>query len=110
VKRLLLALVAAGITLIVAEGVLRLGFDRSLLGASAPTADPDAPGLYRPYPHTHVGYVLRADAELAIHDGEIRSDAMGLRRRAGPPPAARVPSCAARSPCRAGTTATRRAS
>ncbi len=45
------------------------------------------PGLYRVHPDPLVGYVLRADAELLVHDGRIRSDALGLRVRPDGPAA-----------------------
>jgi hypothetical protein len=38
-------------------------------------------GLYRTHPDPRVGYALRADAELAIHDVPFRTDDLGLRRR-----------------------------
>jgi lysophospholipase L1-like esterase len=90
-KRFVLALVVAALTLIAAEGVLRLGFDRSLFGASEPAhpqrpppPDPTEPGLYVAHPDPRVGYVLRPDADLAIFDGTIRSNEEGMRQRVGP--------------------------
>jgi len=92
-KRVVLALVAAALTLLAAEGVLRIAFDRSLFVASEipdrpqapPPPDPDKPGLYVAHPDPLVGYVLRPDGDAAIFDGIIHSDALGLRRRPGPP-------------------------
>lgn len=86
-KRLALALGAAALTLLVVQGALVWFLDRSLFGAPSRPAppDPNAPGLYRVDPDPLVGYMLRANEELAILDGTIHSDALGLRRRAGPP-------------------------
>ncbi|HZM00970.1 MAG TPA: hypothetical protein VFD43_12040, partial [Planctomycetota bacterium] len=50
---------------------------RALAGASNP-------GLYRLDADPLVGYTLRADAELTIGNGRIRSDALGLRSRPSP--------------------------
>ena len=94
-KRLLLALLAAGLALVVIEGLYSLSINRSLLrrirdggparpatltGREGPAA-PDTPGLYRVHADPRVGYVLKPDAELAIFEGEIHSDGLGLRRR-----------------------------
>jgi len=45
------------------------------------------PGVYRVHPDPLVGYVLRADTEVEVAGGRVRTDALGLRRRAGPEPA-----------------------
>ena len=110
-KRLLLFVVVAAITLLLAEGLVSALAGRSLLGGRASLvglpggpggadlgggvrdeersrAAAGNPGLYRVHPDPRVGYVLRADAELTIHDGLIRSDDLGLRVRPdGPAPA-----------------------
>jgi len=86
-RRLLLAVAGAALALLAAQGFLSLAFGRSLrdLGArTAPARDPDEPGLYVVDPDPLVGYVLRPNADLAIHDGRIRSDELGLRSRPGP--------------------------
>ena len=99
-KRLLLVLAAAALAVAVVEGVYSLGFDRSLVRralegrASQPVAPTpregpggpaDALGIYRVHPDPRVAYVLRPDAELAIFEGRIHSDELGLRRRPLPP-------------------------
>ncbi len=95
IRRMLAALVAAVLTLLVCEGGLSLagrtlrpgesGVDpevrRRLLEAAA------SQGLYEVHPDPHVGYVLaRNRDDLVLHEGTIRSDEWGLRRRAGPEP------------------------
>ena len=53
----------------------------------APAAEAEALGeIYAPHEDPRVGYVLKPDQDLAIFDGRIHSDALGLRRRPGPPP------------------------
>jgi hypothetical protein len=42
--------------------------------------------IYAPHEDARVGYVLQPERDLAIYDGRIRSDALGLRSRPGPPP------------------------
>ncbi len=103
-KRLLLALGTAMLVLLLAEGFLSLVLQRSLrhpealpfaargpsgpgggLGAATAAGAAAGEGLYRVHPDPRVGYVLRPNAELAIFDGVIHSDALGLRVRPGPP-------------------------
>lgn len=100
--RWLLALGVAALTLVCAEGVASLLLRRSLLRPAAealpaerlpsPT-DRDRhlaalrnPGVYRVHPDPFVGYVLRSDEQLEIAGCPVRSDALGLRVRPGPPP------------------------
>jgi hypothetical protein len=92
-RRLLLALGASVFALLVAEGLLSLAGGpslRTLVGAArrAPPAEAPAQGLYRPATDPRVGYVLRRGPGLAIHDGTIHADELGLRARPGPPPPA----------------------
>ena len=99
-RRTLVALVAAALTLLVCEGLLSWS-GRSLLPDGPGGVDPSvlkrlreaakSQGLYAVHPDPQVGYVLARDRDdLAIHEGRIRSDALGLRRRAGPEPAGDV--------------------
>ncbi|HYN63547.1 MAG TPA: hypothetical protein VES36_03005, partial [Candidatus Limnocylindrales bacterium] len=99
--RWLLALGVAALTLLCAEGGASLLLGRSLLhsgsraapgdGLPAPTdADRRAaalrnPGVYRVHPDPFVSYVLRADEQLEVAGCPVRSDALGLRARPGPP-------------------------
>ncbi|MHC5212365.1 MAG: SGNH/GDSL hydrolase family protein [Planctomycetota bacterium] len=99
-RRLALFLVVAFLTLLAAQGLVALCTGRVLLtlpgvdgpsGVGSTTAEQRlaaarSPGLYRAHPDPLVGYVLRANAELTILGGDIHSDALGLRRRTGPPP------------------------
>jgi len=98
-KSLLVALVLLVLAAFAVEGALSLGGARTLrdriTGVPAEPAPawaelpgrapaPSEPGLYRVHPDPLVNYVLRPDSDLAIHDGQIRSDALGLRARPGP--------------------------
>ncbi len=96
----LLGAVVLGLGLLVAEGVVSLALGRPLLGAErvsevqpAPRGPKDAErfeaaaanaGIYAAHPDPEVGYVLRGEADLAIFDGLISSDELGMRKRAGP--------------------------
>ena len=100
------------LALLVAEGALSLLARRSLteLGPASATRrePPRAPGpgdaatdevaepeaaeglddaIFAAHEDPLVGYVLKPDSELAIYDGAIATDHLGLRRRPGPPPA-----------------------
>jgi hypothetical protein len=44
--------------------------------------------LYTVHDDPLVGYVLLPDADLTIYEGRVRTDALGLRSRPGPPPPA----------------------
>lgn len=102
-QRLILAVVAAGLALALAEGLVSLATDRSLLrlarggGAASTAAAPRSeaerrlasagnPGPYAVHRDPRVGYVLRAEAEVEIHGARLRTDALGLRRRTAPEP------------------------
>ena len=93
---LLVGVLALG--LLAAEGLSSLVRGRSLLRgtaadvARAPATDADRraaalrnPGVYRVHPDPFVSYVLRGDTELEIEGRRVRSDALGLRVRPGPP-------------------------
>ncbi|MHC5212597.1 MAG: hypothetical protein ACYTG2_17935, partial [Planctomycetota bacterium] len=57
--------------------------------AAPPEAPPGGRGdLYTVHDDPLVGYVLWPDTDLAIYEGRIRSDSLGLRRRPGGPPPA----------------------
>ncbi|HEX5011711.1 MAG TPA: hypothetical protein VFY71_15065 [Planctomycetota bacterium] len=85
-KRLLLALAVFVTALLVAEGAASLFLDRSLLRPyHVPGAD--EPGPWLDHPDPLVGYTLRPEASLEILGGRVESDALGMRRRPGPPPA-----------------------
>ncbi|MHC5212213.1 MAG: hypothetical protein ACYTG2_15960 [Planctomycetota bacterium] len=98
-RRLLLVLVVGALTLVVAEGVVSLAKDRSMLHGVRPPkivmrpAPPastlipveDRPGLYSTHADPRVGYVMHAGAELEIYDGRFETDELGLRRRPAPP-------------------------
>jgi hypothetical protein len=102
-RALALALAAVLLALLVTEGLVALATGRALLtlpgadghvarplrrgpsGRASGGAAPDV-GLYQVHPDPLVGYVLSAEADLRILDGTIRSDALGLRARPGPPP------------------------
>lgn len=85
-KRLLLALAVFATALLVAEGASSAFFDRSLLRPyHVPGADDPGPWLDHPDPL--VGYTLRHDASLQILGRRVESDALGMRKRPGPPPA-----------------------
>jgi hypothetical protein len=104
-RRLLLAPLLAAATLLALEGALSLARRPSLVhslprlwGAAAPDeawrplsdeerrrAAAENPGIWRAHPDPRVGYVLRTRSELAVRDGQIRSDGLGLRRRPGEP-------------------------
>ena len=97
-RQLGLGLAATVVALVLAEGLLSLADGPSLRDlvedpASRPASRPpillpQTQGLYRPAPDPRVGYVLRRGEGLAIHEGEIQADALGLRARPGPPPPA----------------------
>lgn len=115
-SKVMLAVLTGGLALLAAEGVVSLATHRSLarrladghagldrLPESPPRAltagDEDRrkaalanPGLYRVHRDPLVGYVLKADADLQILDGRIRSDHLGLRSR----PAGAIPEGAVR--------------
>jgi hypothetical protein len=101
--RWLLAAGTAALALLCAEGGASLLLGRSLLrpgtragpaeGRAAPT-DRDRhlaalrnPGVYRVHPDPFVSYVLRSNEQLEVAGRPVRSDALGLRVRPGPPPA-----------------------
>src|SRR5262245_57323580 len=104
-RRLLAALLVAAVTLLAFEGAVsaagRGSFLRSLPRLWNGGADADAgrplsdeerrraaaenPGIWRAHPDPRVGYVLRSRSDLAVGEGTIRSDGLGLRQRAGPP-------------------------
>jgi hypothetical protein len=98
-RRLLLVLVVGASTLLVAEGVVSLAAERSLLHGVRPPrivmrpAPPastlvpvkDRPGLYSVHADPRVGYVMHAGAELEIFDGSFSTDGLGMRRRPAPP-------------------------
>jgi hypothetical protein len=118
IRRLGLLLGVLLISLLVAEGALSLADRslRELLpGAGGPTglragggrstpahrapagaddaratqADgPQAGAIYALHDDPRVGYVFKPDSELAIFDGVIHTDHLGMRRRPGPPPPA----------------------
>jgi hypothetical protein len=98
-KRLLLLLIVGALVVVVAEGVVSVTKQRSLLRGARPReyvmrpAPPEAtlvpvadrPGLYSVHADPRVGYVMHARAELEIYDGIFRTDELGLRRRPAPP-------------------------
>ena len=98
----LLAVGAAALALLCAEGAASLLLGRSLRGPAAgggtdrpaPTdrdrqlAALQNPGVYRVHPDPFVGYVLRSSTQLELAGAVVRSDALGLRARPGPPPPA----------------------
>ncbi len=104
-RRLLLAPLLAAATLLALEGALSLAGRPSLLlglprlwGGAAldeawrPLSEEERrraaaenPGIWRAHPDPRVGYVLRARSELAVREGQILSDGLGLRRRPGEP-------------------------
>lgn len=104
-RRLLLAPLLAAATLLALEGALALAGRPPLLpslprlwgaaGSDAawrPLSEEERrlaaagnPGIWRAHPDPRVGYVLRARSELAVREGQIRSDGLGLRRRPGEP-------------------------
>jgi len=98
-RRLLLSVPLAVVVLLAAEGALslagqhgplrllaeRLGGPRlppppTLSDSFRQRAAADVEGLNRLHPDPLVGCTLRTNAELAIHDGTIRSAHLGLRR------------------------------
>lgn len=105
-----IGLVAVGLllALLLGEGALSLSTGRSLreivtgrpgfddpLRAWRATDDDDrieaanrSTGLYRVHEDPLVSYTMRAEAELEIGDGQIRTDTLGMRVRPGPDPAA----------------------
>lgn len=64
------------------DDVARVQRDEERFAAAASN-----PGVYRVHADPLVGYVLKADSELEVARGRVRSDALGLRRRSGPAPA-----------------------
>lgn len=104
-RRLLLAPLLAAATLLALEGALSLARRPSLVhslprlwSATAPDAAwrplseeerrraaAENPGIWRAHPDPRVGYALRTRSELAVREGQIRSDGLGLRRRPGEP-------------------------
>lgn len=104
-KRVLLALTAGFLALCVIEGGLSLlslptlgegvfGFrddsmtenaaiEGQLTGLERRKAAAENPGLYQVHPDPLVGFVMRSDANLLIHEGSIRTDGLGLRVRPG---------------------------
>lgn len=89
-----LVVASALVAWLVLEGAAAVGSERSLLlhGGGLPAAPARAPtdaerletdGVYTDHADPRVGYVLRRDAALAILDGQITSDALGMRRRPG---------------------------
>lgn len=106
VRRLGASLLVAAATLLMLEGALSVASQPLLLrrlsqlrggGDSAdlrPLSDEERrraaaenPGIWRAHVDPRVGYVLRTYSDLAIHEGKIRSDGLGLRQRPLPPPA-----------------------
>ncbi len=104
-RRLIFAILIAAVTLLALEGALALAGRPALLrslpllwGGAAPDAAwrplsdeerrraaAENPGIWRAHPDPRVGYALRTRSELAVREGQIRSDGLGLRRRPGPP-------------------------
>lgn len=107
VGRLAVAVAGSLLALVLGEGFLSLTTGRSLrelvTGARRATTIDDplrewrapndddriaaanrSPGLYKVHEDPLVGYVMRAEAELSIGDGEIRTDSLGMRVRPGP--------------------------
>jgi hypothetical protein len=99
-KRVLLALAAAVLALLAAEGALSLGTGRSLrrwlrrdeaaafrlpFDEERFAAAARAPGIYRVHPDPLVGYVLKAHGEFDILGGKGRADELGLRVRPAAP-------------------------
>jgi len=105
VRRLILATLLAALTLLALEGALSALGQPSLLrrlprlwgetpydSAWRPLSDEERrraaaenPGIWSAHPDPRVGYVLRSDSVLVVLDGLIRSDGLGLRRRAAEP-------------------------
>ncbi len=113
-KKLALFLGTLALALLVAEGALSLLAGLSLRSLAAPVratppstprppvATPLAPtapaegappavrddtlqGIFHAHEDPRVGYTLEPDAEVAIYEGEVRTDHLGLRQRPGPP-------------------------
>lgn len=103
-KRLLASLLIAAVTLLSIEGVLGLAgqpllvprlwtpaeatseeLSRPLTDAERRRAGAENSGLFSAHPDPRVGFVLRPGSEFSILEGSIRSDALGLRARPGPP-------------------------
>src|SRR5262245_26376773 len=102
-----LAIVVFGTLLLglVAEGVLSLGFQRSLaelwrgrddelesmlrqrlsLEAALSEEASRTPGPYRVHEDPFVGYALKQDAVVEYAEKRVQTDALGLRVRPGPP-------------------------
>ncbi len=106
-KKLCVSLVSLVVITLLAEGVLSLFLGTSLrrLGRGAsllerlqeqqPTSDRDSflaalrtPGPYRVPEDPLVAITLKAEAEIEYLGQRFRTDSLGLRPRAGPPPAA----------------------
>lgn len=106
IRQLLLAVASAGLGLLLAEAAGSLLAGRSLLreALGAPAARGDAghagaprneaerrrlaagnAGPYVVHRDPLVGYVLRPEAEIVIQGAPVHTDALGLRRRTGPP-------------------------
>ena len=94
IGRMLLAIVAVAVTLLLCEGVLSLGFRKSLRPRPAfdlermfqPGAENAAPinGIFASNVDPAVAHTLRLNAELTDRSAKFHTDAIGLRARSLP--------------------------
>lgn len=102
IPRLLIVLLAATLTLLVVEGVLSLGFNRSLRknalgsivtgfvpqnndGLDPASRLPPAAGFLRYHPNPRIGIEVPAGGTVRVIDCDARIESDGMRARVGPP-------------------------